>query len=173
MTFQTTQPHQTPRPPSRLFKRVFQKFFSFFTFNFLTHTFSERSNSSLSPSQKKGQLGEQLACDFLKKNNYKLLLRNWRHLKDEIDIIAKEGEVLVFIEVKARQDDSLQPGFYAVNADKKRSLNRIAKRYLRGLKHPPRHFRFDIIEVRFCQNGKNCVNHYKNVLLFPKYFQPT
>lgn len=127
---------------------------------------------NLSPTQRTGQLGENIACQFLKKNHYTLLTRNWRYLKDEIDIIAKNDEVLVFIEVKTRQENTPISGFYSVNSHKKRSLRRICKYYLRSLRFPPKHFRFDIIEVRLCQNGKNHVNHYKNVLLFSKYFQP-
>jgi putative endonuclease len=49
-----------------------------------------------------GQLGEDLAVAFLEKNGYKILDRNWRFQKAEIDIIAQKDEVLVIVEVKTR-----------------------------------------------------------------------
>lgn len=126
----------------------------------------------LTPSQATGSLGESIAVQHLKSLNFRILQRNFRHKNDEIDIIALDKEILVFIEVKTRQEDRLVPGFYAAaSSSKKKALRRAASAYLNALKYPPKHLRFDIIEVKLCQMGQNCVSYYKNVPLFHKYFK--
>jgi putative endonuclease len=107
---------------------------------------------------------------FLKRKGYAIVARNWKWQNKEIDIVAREGKTLVFVEVKTRKAASLQSGFYAVGEQKKRHLEAACKAYLRCLKHPPKTFRFDIIEVQHTDSQQYSVHHYENVLLFPKYF---
>ncbi|MRI00774.1 endonuclease [Kriegella sp. EG-1] len=54
-----------------------------------------------------GQEGEQIAADFLAKNGYKILCKNYRYLKSEIDIIAQKGEIIAIVEVRARSNDQI------------------------------------------------------------------
>ena len=70
-----------------------------------------------------------------------------RDRRDELDLVCRDGAVLVFVEVKARSAGSLVPGVYTVNARKKRVLRRTAEAYLAGLRDPPRTFRLDVVEV--------------------------
>lgn len=118
-----------------------------------------------------GIQGEQEAIRYLKKEKKCTIVeRNWRSGHGEIDIIAKDpNQVLLFIEVKTRQQDTLIPGFYAVSARKKAILCKTATAYLKKRRHRPKHFRFDIIEVRLGPEGNNSIHCYPNVLLFKKH----
>ena len=122
----------------------------------------------------KGQYGEDLATRFLKKEKgYKVLSRNWTHSHFEIDIICQDQKCLVFIEVRARKADSLQPGFYSVTSKKRSAIRQACKAYLNQLKLRPSFFRFDIIEVRLPINEKAnpIINHYINSPLFSKNYK--
>lgn len=118
-----------------------------------------------------GRRGEDLAADYLKKEKgYKVVARNWRYKSDEIDIVARDGEVLVFLEVKASTNEGLVPVYYKVTRKKKTNLARACKGYLKMSNPRPRHFRFDIVTVKLCQEGKSSIEHYTNVKLFSKNF---
>ena len=78
------------------------------------------------------------------------------------------GEVLVFVEVKARAEGALVRGFEAVDKDKKRVLRRAVQAYLTELRPPPRTFRLDIVEVTLTGRLPAQVMHYQNAPLFPK-----
>jgi putative endonuclease len=83
--------------------------------------------------------------------------------------------VLVFIEVKTRAAAALVPGYYAVDARKKRVLLRAARAYLGGLREKPRTIRCDVVEVELPAKGAGgdpLVRHFENVDLFPKHFRP-
>jgi putative endonuclease len=100
-----------------------------------------------------------------------VVARNWRSprdLRQEIDLVCQDRDVLVFIEVKARALDALVPGHHAVNQRKKRVLRRAVHTYLTGLSHPPRTFRFDVVEVALSDRLPPQVHHFENVPLFPK-----
>jgi len=122
-----------------------------------------------------GVFGEAIAANFLKKNKkLKILERNWidpsGRVKNEIDIIAKDKDVLVFVEVKTRTEGGLVPGYYSVNTKKKEALLKVCKVYLRKKRKKHSYYRFDVLEVRLCQNYDYRVIHYTNVPLFPKHF---
>jgi len=124
-----------------------------------------------SERSRRGKLGEDLAADYCKcELGYQVIIRNWTCKKDEIDLICREGEVLVFIEVRARSETALVSGYYSVDRRKKAILRRVCTNYLRQLKTPPKHFRFDIIDVSICKKGEGTVRHYPNVPLFHKHF---
>ena len=99
----------------------------------------------------RGQAGERLAEEFLRgKPEFSLVARNWRNprdRRDEIDLVMKDGEVLVFVEVKTRSADALVPGFYAVDKRKKKVMRRTIAAFLRGMKQTPRTHRFDVVQV--------------------------
>ncbi|MGK0310389.1 MAG: putative endonuclease [Lentimonas sp.] len=119
----------------------------------------------------RGQFGEDLAAEYCQRElGYRVIIRNWSCKKDEIDLICQDGEVLVFIEVRARSENALVSGYYSVDRHKKKILRRVFRNYLRRLKEPPKHFRFDIIDVSICKKGKGDVRHYSNVSLFNKHF---
>jgi putative endonuclease len=126
-----------------------------------------------------GAQGEALAAEFLRREHgFALVARNWRSphdRRDEIDLVCRDGEVLVFVEVKARTAGALVPGYYAVDRRKKRVLRRVCTAYLRHLRPIPRTFRLDIVEVEMptaAAGGEPVIRHFANIPLFPKDFHP-
>jgi len=119
-----------------------------------------------------GARGEQAAADYLQaRHGFAIVTRNWRSprdLRDEIDLVCRDGDVLVFVEVKARAEGALVSGFHAVDERKKRVLRRAVHAYLGALANPPRTFRFDVAEVTLSGRLPPQVMHFENVPLFPK-----
>lgn len=136
--------------------------------------FNLRLRPAAAASSDAGATGEAAAADFLqKRNGFAIVARNWhspRDARDEIDLVCRDGEVLVFVEVKARSERALVPGYYAVDARKKRALRRAVHAYLTSLRHPPRTFRFDVVEVALSNRLPAQVLHFENVELFPKSY---
>jgi putative endonuclease len=125
-----------------------------------------------------GARGEQLAADWLSAGRaFTVVARNWRSPADrrlEIDLVCRDREVLVFVEVKARAEGALVPGIHAVDARKKRVLRRSIQAYLGRLRLKPHSFRFDVVEVILPPPGSRespKVLHFENVALFSKYFR--
>ncbi len=77
-----------------------------------------------------GEKGEDAACRFLKTRGYQIVARNWRARVGEIDIIARDGDVLVFVEVKARSGDGFGGPEAAVHPGKQRRLIRTAMAFM-------------------------------------------
>lgn len=128
---------------------------------------------SRSANARAGLEGERLAAAFLKKNSgFKIVARNWRSprdRRDEIDLVCRDGEVLVFVEVKTRSAEALVSGYHAVDKAKKRVMLRACTDYLRrlGERKQPRTYRFDIVEVQRALAGDEpVVRHYENIPLF-------
>jgi len=128
----------------------------------------------------RGELGERLAADHLRRAcGFTIVARNWRSPRDrraEIDLVCRDGEVLVFVEVKARAADARVPGLRAVTPRKKRALRRACLAYLALLPRRPRTIRFDVVEValpgRSAPLGARAdVRHFENITLFPKYYE--
>lgn len=81
--------------------------------------------------QEAGRLGEDRVCDYLIEHGYTILRRNFRIRGGEIDIIAENGDFIIFVEVKTRKQDSMVRGFEAVNLRKQRLVIRAAAEYQR------------------------------------------
>ena len=92
-----------------------------------------------------GLLGEMRAAAYLRKQGMRILEKRWRAAHGEIDLIAREGNTLVFVEVKTRPRGRLDSGLAAVNAEKRGHLRSAAWQYLRL--HGDAPFRFDVIEI--------------------------
>lgn len=109
-----------------------------------------------------GKEGEQLAVAFLQKKGYVVCHRNYRYLKAEIDIIAKKGNVLAIVEVKARSSDFLQHIAETVTEKKIELLVMAADHYVIS-KDLDVDVRFDIITVLKQNSNKNIViEHLEN-----------
>lgn len=130
-----------------------------------------------------GDWGEQAAAEWLgREHRFAVVARNWRNPQDrrqEIDLVCRDGEVLVFVEVKTRSASALVPGYFAVDRRKKRVLLSAIRAYLGRLSHPPRTVRFDIVEVAMTGSAKSGpshnaaaveIRHFEAVPLFPKHF---
>ncbi|ADE55216.1 YraN family protein [Coraliomargarita akajimensis] len=119
----------------------------------------------------RGAYGEALAARYCKRElGYRVIARNWRYKRDELDIVAKDGPILVFIEVRARAADALVSGYHSVDRKKKAKLLRACKAYIKQLPKPPKHFRFDVIDVALGLDRADEVRHYSNVELFHKHY---
>ena len=104
-----------------------------------------------------GKKGEEVACDFLIGNDWHILEKNWRTGRAEIDIIANDRHVLVFVEVKTRVSDELGKPEDAVSTKKRRLMIRAAIEYMHKFNHDGA-IRFDIISVIF-KNEKSFITH--------------
>lgn len=109
-----------------------------------------------------GERGENLAARHLQDKGYKILLRNFRTEAGEIDIIAREGKTLVFVEVKTREDDARVEPDAQVDMEKMQQVIKVAKLYLSryGVPQPP--YRFDVVGIVWPVNVKPRVKHVEN-----------
>jgi putative endonuclease len=110
-------------------------------------------------------MGEQAAAQFVRARGWRIVARNWRHKRDELDIIAWDGEVLVFAEVRAREAGAFVSGYHSVTVRKKKALARAIHAYRRGMAQPPAHFRFDIVEVKVSDGVVGDVLLHSNIPL--------
>jgi len=100
-----------------------------------------------------GKQGEDLAALWLAEAGYRIIERNYRCLFGEIDIVAQEGDALVFVEVKSRRSGAFGAPELAVDPEKQRKISRTALHYL-GQKHlSHRPARFDVVAVRMLPAG--------------------
>lgn len=120
-----------------------------------------------------GAKGERAAADHLRREKgFVIVQRNWRHGRDEIDLVCRDGEILVFVEVKTRAAHALVAGRAAVDRRKKRALSRACRSYLAQLETKPRTFRFDIVEAEHREGAVTAVRHFANVPLFAPLYRP-
>lgn len=94
-----------------------------------------------------GFAGEQMASDYLKRQGYEILCRNFREKFAEIDIVARRGEVLCFVEVKARNSTEYGLPCEAVDWKKQMKIRRLAEVFLQVQDISYEEIRFDIVEV--------------------------
>jgi len=111
---------------------------------------------------RRGVLGERAAKIHLQKMGLKFLAANFRSERGEIDLIFRDQDCLVFVEVKARSSEQWTRPAAAVDARKKRLLSQTALDYLRRLKNPEVKIRFDIVEVLLKDGEVNEVRHLPN-----------
>jgi putative endonuclease len=109
-----------------------------------------------------GQLGERAAKKHLQKNGLKYLAANFRSARGEIDLVFREDDCLVFVEVKTRASGGWVRPAASVNARKKRLLTKCAFDYLRLLKNPPIIIRFDVVEVLLQEGAVAEIRHLPN-----------
>ena len=104
-----------------------------------------------------GRAGEKEACKFLKSNGYEILDTNYRTYVGEVDIVAKQGEEIVFVEVKTRSGDEYGTPAEAVTRKKQEKYFKVAQEYLIKTSRTSSSCRFDVIEI---ENGQ--INHIKD-----------
>ncbi|HZL44512.1 MAG TPA: YraN family protein [Verrucomicrobiae bacterium] len=95
----------------------------------------------------RGILGENAAKNYLRRKGLKFLAANFRSRHGEIDLVFRDSDCLVFVEVKTRSSEAWVRPAAAVNARKRRLISKSALEYLRLLKNPQVKVRFDIVEV--------------------------
>ena len=94
-----------------------------------------------------GRFGEELAHKKIKKLGYKKIIRNYRCPLGEVDLIARDGDTLVFIEIKTRRGKSIYYAKEAVDEKKKRQLSKVALAYMKSNNCCEAEARFDVVAV--------------------------
>lgn len=107
-----------------------------------------------------GKKGEEIARKWLINKSYLILETNWRHKGNEVDIIARLGNIIVVVEVKSRSSDKFNQPHDAVGIIKQRSIIRVAESYIYKNKFNME-VRFDIISVIFTAKSYK-INHIEN-----------
>lgn len=122
----------------------------------------KHSKSSGAGHIRTGKLGEDLAVNALVEDGYKIIERNAKVYKREVDVIAKDGDLLVFIEVKARRDHSFGSPLEAVDNKRRSRLRKAANLYLMSKKLKNVSVRFDVVTVDIEDNGGRKLEILKN-----------
>ena len=127
------------------------------------------AKSSKSVHLRRDARGEKLACRFLKRSGYKILFRNFRgRTGGEIDIVCRDHDTLVFVEVKTRTREDFGRPLLAVDRAKQKRISRGALAWLRMLENPYILFRFDVVEVMIADGGQPRIELIKNAFPLSK-----
>jgi len=110
----------------------------------------------------RGRWGETVARRHLEQLGFRFLTANFRTRRGEIDLVFRDQDCLVFVEVKTRGDEVRGRPAAAVDRRKRRRLSRAAMDYLRGLKDPCVRIRFDVVEVLLDGDQAREVRHLPN-----------
>ena len=122
-------------------------------------------NTSKDSTRSKGSKSEQIAVNYLVKKGYTILERNFRCSKKEIDIIAKKGNSISFIEVKGKSESADFNPEYSITAAKQRIIFQVANFYVQKNNLENVDFNFDVIIVNFTAEGVK-IEHLENSLQY-------
>jgi putative endonuclease len=114
------------------------------------------------PHLRHGKLGERAAKRHLKRLGLKFLTANFRTERGEIDLVFRNRDCLIFVEVKTRSSEEWMRPAAAVDAERRRRLTRTALDYLRLLRSPLVKIRFDIVEVLLADGEVREIRHLPN-----------
>lgn len=105
--------------------------------------------------------GEEIAVQYLRALGLRILDRNWRSGRRELDVVAQEGDVVAFVEVKARRAGPQDP-LEAIDRVKRREVRRAAAAWIRQHPGAGKEFRFDAVGVQFEDGRDPAVQHIRN-----------
>lgn len=110
-----------------------------------------------------GDRGERAAVQYLKKQGFRIIAKQYRNSFGEVDIIAQEGKVTVFVEVKTRKSTNDGQPFEAVDLRKQEKITRIALAWLKKYDRLDQPARFDIISILWPdEKGEPQIQHFRN-----------
>jgi putative endonuclease len=118
-----------------------------------------------------GILGERAAKKHLKRHGLKFLTANFRSERGEVDLVFRDHDCLVFVEVKTRSSEDWVRPAAAVNKERRGRLSRAALDYLRLLNNPQVKLRFDIVEVLLEEGAVREVRHLPNTFEMEKPYR--
>jgi putative endonuclease len=118
--------------------------------------------TSLDPRRSFGQEGESAAEQYLRHKGYRIVARNLRSPLGELDLVAEDGRVLVFVEVKARRTGAFGGAIYAVHQRKQEKLIQLAALYLARHHIKDRLCRFDVVLLQGAGAGPAQIEHIQN-----------
>jgi putative endonuclease len=132
----------------------------------------EDKHSPQRNSSRVGQIGEELAARFLRRNGYRLVAANFKtpvgrnrrglQVTGEIDLIALDADVLCFVEVKTRSSDDFASPLAAVNLRKQRQIIRTAKVYRKIFRLQSISFRYDVVSIVLPNKARPEIELFKN-----------
>ena len=136
--------------------------------------FLRRSSDADPEHLRSGKWGETEAVKFLKKKGFRILGRRVRvGRRDELDIVARHDDCLVFVEVKTRRSEAFGRPAASVDHRKRASLSRAAVRYLKRLRKKPEYYRFDVVEViGHPDNGLEEIRHLESAFSLDRRYMP-
>ena len=120
-----------------------------------------------SGADESGRVGESLAARFLRKKGYKVIRRNSRSPIGEIDLIMRDGDAVVFVEVKTRTSRKWGEPEEAVTREKQRKICREAMRFATRHRLGERPLRFDVVAVLLEENRDPEIRHYEAAFAMP------
>lgn len=115
-----------------------------------------------------GRKGEEIAVSYLHSQNFEILERNFTTRWGEVNIIAKDGTDIVFIEVKTRLKNAFGEPSEAVDWRKRKRIIKTALFYLARHFHKESNYRFDVLTIEFNRNRQEqdiIISHYRNAFL--------
>jgi putative endonuclease len=130
--------------------------------NFIRQFISRFKSKSKPLHLQYGVLGDRAAKRNLQRKGLKFLTANFRSKRGEIDLVFRDRDCLVFIEVKTRSSEEWSRPAAAVNRERRERLSHAGLDYLRLLKNPKVKFRFDIVEVLVADGAVREIRHLEN-----------
>jgi putative endonuclease len=100
-----------------------------------------------------GKKGEDIACAYLKRRGYRIVERNYKCPLGELDIVARDGDAIVFVEVKSRKSEEFGDPQLAVGLEKQKKVSRISLTYLKEKHLYPCNARFDVVAIKMLPDG--------------------
>lgn len=116
----------------------------------------------LDPRHLFGQEGEATAARYLRRKGYRIVAKNFRSSLGELDLVAEDGSVLVFVEVKARRTQEFGGAVHAVHPQKQKKLIRLAAQYLARHHLADRCCRFDVVLLQGADKAAPQIEHIQN-----------
>ncbi len=111
-----------------------------------------------------GQKGEQLALNHLRQHGYAIVTTNWRCAHGEIDIVARQQAILVFVEVRSRHSHTTETAFASIDETKRSKLYACAHAYLHANDLEDTLWRIDVIAIAVPRDGPPIVEQVENAL---------
>ena len=116
----------------------------------------------MSHNQQIGQWGESIATDYLNERGYKIIAHNVRTPFGEIDIVAKQGDVIILVEVKTRTSDKMGLPEVSITARKQEHMLACAQHY--AAEHEIDHWQIDVISVEGRPGDKPVITYFENAI---------
>lgn len=113
------------------------------------------------PDAKLGEKGENVAAKFLTTKGYKILQRNFMTKVGEVDIVARKGKALVFVEVKTRVEETVRPEDQ-VTVEKQHQITKAADVFLSRFGFPQPPAQFDVIAILWPPGREPIIRHHEN-----------
>lgn len=123
------------------------------------------SPTPLADHLQRGLDGERATRQYLTSQGWRFLAANFRVPEGEIDLVFRDKEVLVFVEVKTRSSEQWERPAAAVDSRKRRRISRAALAYLHKIGRPRVKFRFDVVEVLLPPQGEPVIRHWPNAFV--------